>query len=65
MSSPLFKTTITIWSRKDPEGEELVMLAADATDGGSYCSHIAFELVQEPEKDPMWDGTEFFEDGSN
>jgi hypothetical protein len=59
----LYKTTVVIWSEYDPKGTELEDLAHDATEGESYCSSQKTVLVRDPEKDPDWDGTEFFQDG--
>jgi len=58
----LFKTTVVIWSEYNPEenGTELEDLARDATDGESYCSKQTCLKVEDPTKDPDWDGTEFF-----
>ena len=59
----LFKTTIVIWSHFDPFlTGELEDLARDATSGNSYCSKQESKLIEEPKKDPDWDGTEFFKD---
>ena len=63
MSGPLHKTTIVIWTREDPIGQEISYLAQRATGGDAYCSKQASGLVAEPEKDPDWDGTEFFDCG--
>jgi hypothetical protein len=60
-NKPLYKTTIVIWSDSDPSCVELLDLARDATDGGSFCSMQRTELVQEPQKDPMWEDTDFFD----
>lgn len=61
--TPLYKTTIAIWSEEDPrEKYELVDLAREATDGTMYCSLMDTERVEDPERDPDWDGTEFFWD---
>jgi hypothetical protein len=63
MSKPknLFKTTIVIWSDYDPSQEgDIDELAHDATYGDSYCSKESSVVVEDPEKDPDWDGTEFF-----
>jgi hypothetical protein len=61
----LYKTTITIWSKFNPEDEglELEDLARDATSGSSYCSKFNTDLMEDPTADPDWDGTEFFWDG--
>jgi len=52
----LWKTTIVIWSDRDPIGYELVDLAQDATDGNSKCSKCKIELVDKPEADPDFAG---------
>lgn len=57
----LYKTTIVIWTQYDPASVELADLAQDATDGDAYCSHSQTERIADPEADPMWDGTEFFD----
>lgn len=63
MPGKLFKTTIVIWSDFHPgdEGLELEDLARDASSGESYCSKFNTEAVENPEADPAWDGTEFFD----
>lgn len=58
--TPLFKTTIVIWSDYDPRETELEELARDATSGGSYCSVQRADYVLDPTGDPDWDDTEFF-----
>jgi len=61
----LNKTTIVIWSDPDlthPEEYELEDLAREAESGLAYCSSCTTETVLDPEKDPHWDGTEFFDD---
>lgn len=58
----LIKTTIVIWSRPGNEAMELVDLAEDAVHGLSYCSKQEAIEVEEPEKDPDWDETEFFDE---
>lgn len=60
MTKPLYKTTIVIWSEYDASALELEDLARDATSGESYCSSSRTELISRPEKNPDWDGTEFF-----
>lgn len=57
---PLYKTTIVIWSDSDVTSCEIASLAHEAETGDAYCSHRETVLVPEPEKDPAWDGTEFF-----
>jgi hypothetical protein len=57
----LFKTTIVIWTEYDPTLlVEIDELARDAMEGESYCSSSESVLVEDPEKDTDWDGTEFF-----
>ncbi len=57
----LWKTTIVIWSDRDPSGYELVDLARDATDGNSKCSKCATKVVDKPEADPDFSGVgQFF-----
>jgi hypothetical protein len=60
MPKDLYKTTVVIWSEFDPGGMELYDIARDAVDGDSYCSVQKLEIVADPESDPDWDGTEFF-----
>lgn len=57
----LFKTTIIIWSEENPNSMELEDVAREATSGEAYCSSMRSELIEEPEKDSAWDGTEFFD----
>jgi len=59
---PLYKTTIVIWSRYDPtKGVELEALPeAAARREGAHYSIVDIVEVQDPEKDPDWDGTDFF-----
>jgi hypothetical protein len=57
----LYKSTIIIWTRYDPTELELTEIAHEAESGDAYCSSMTSALVPEPEKDPDWDGTEFFE----
>jgi hypothetical protein len=58
----LYKTTIVIWSEYNPWNAdvELSELARDAEEGESYCSGMTTILVDNPESDGDWDGTEFF-----
>lgn len=58
----LFKHVIVIWSEVDKSGYELEDLARDAVRGESHYSKYECELVEDPSKDPDWDGTEFFGD---
>ena len=62
--TPLFKTTIVIWSEFDPADLEIDELAREAVRGESYCSTAETTKVVDPLSDPNWDGTEFFEEGS-
>ena len=56
----LYKSTIVIWSEYNPQERELDDLARDATSGDAYCSKFHVEIVDRPENDPYWDGTDFF-----
>jgi hypothetical protein len=40
---------------------ELPDLAYQAENGDVYCSTMGSVLVPEPEKDPAWDGADFFD----
>jgi hypothetical protein len=57
----LFKSTIVIWTEYDPTQLELTDLAHEAESGDAYCSKTDCILMAEPEKDPTWDGTDFFD----
>lgn len=57
---PLYKTVIVIWTEFDPRGWEIDSLARESVDGEAYCSQQLIENIENPEKDPDWDGTEFF-----
>ena len=61
---PLIKTTIVIWSEPDygTDNLEIDELAREAMVGDAYCSSQVSQLVEDPDQDPMWDGTEFFDD---
>lgn len=65
---PLYKTTIVIWSEWDPVARaevtehDLSVLAREAEQGDAYCSVKKTERVEDPSRDPDWDGTEFFEE---
>lgn len=65
MNKPLFKTTIVIWTEWDPRYYEIDYMACEAIGGGAYCSSQTIDLIQDPQSDPTWDGTEFFEDGAD
>lgn len=56
----LWKTTIVIWSDFDPREVEIGNLAREAESGDSYCSKRVDDYIEQPEKDPDWDNTEFF-----
>lgn len=57
----LWKTTIVIWSDYNPEGNtEIDVLTRESVSGGAYCSSSKTVLVRNVNKDPDWDGTEFF-----
>lgn len=57
---PLKKTTIVIWSEVDDPDRELSDLAREAEVGDAYCARLASMVVNDPQADPDWDGTEFF-----
>ncbi len=57
---PLHKTTVVVWSRFPGEQVELEELAREATCGAAYCARYRSELVNDPERDPAWDRTDFF-----
>jgi len=63
----LFKTTLVIWSRFDPEGMEMEDLAFSVSQDESYCSGCATEEIENPRKDIDFDGNSFFrpEDSTN
>lgn len=57
---PLYKSSIVIWSEFEPSNLELESLAREASVGEAYCSRMQSKLIENPTKDPDWDGTEFF-----
>jgi hypothetical protein len=59
---PLWKSTITIWSRFDPQQVELDDLAREAVSGEAYCADMTAVYVEHPETDAKWDDTEFFQE---
>jgi hypothetical protein len=61
MRKPLFKTTIVIWSDRDPASHELEDIAREATQGEMYCSSQKTVQVDDPATDVAWDGNEFFD----
>ena len=56
----LYKSTMTIWTTYDPTEVELTELVHLAENVGAYCSSVTCALIPEPERDPAWDGTDFF-----
>ena len=56
----LYKTTIVVWTKYDPSRLEINRLAQEAMDGSAYCSVQHTSFIEEPQKDPDWDHTEFF-----
>jgi len=56
----LYKTSIVIWTRYDPSCMEIDRLADEAMDGNAYCSKQETEKVLDRNRDPDWDGSEFF-----
>lgn len=67
----LYKTTIVIWTAFDPESGDcdirmyddgIERLARAACEGEAYCSKLKIQAVLKPEKDPDWDGTDFFKE---
>lgn len=58
--TPLWKTSVVIWTDYDPRGRELEDLAREATSGDAYCSKQQAVEVSDPAGDDDWDGTEFF-----
>jgi hypothetical protein len=52
---------VVIWSEENPHLYELDELAREATRGMAYCSSMSSEFIEEPDSDPDWDGTEFFD----
>ncbi len=57
---PLYKTTIVIWSRFEGTSVGLETLGHEAERGEAYCSVSRSEFIEDPSRDPAWDGTEFF-----
>lgn len=56
----LYKTTVVIWSEDDTSGLELEEVFEETMWGMAYCSSQQSNLIDDPENDPDWDGTEFF-----
>lgn len=61
-TKPLYKTTIIIWSEYDTCGTSVRCLGDNVADRDAYCSKLSCQAVQNPEQDPDWDGTEFFDE---
>jgi hypothetical protein len=61
MTKRLYKTKLIIWTEYNPGLVELEDLARDATVGDAYCSQRLFDIVDEPDFDPDWDDTGFFD----
>lgn len=59
---PLWKHVIVIWAEEDLCGLTLEELGYESDRGSAYCSVMTSGLVDDPEEDPSWDGTEFFMD---
>jgi hypothetical protein len=62
MTRPLDKSTVVIWSEFDPSEVEISFLVREAEHGDAYCTRNRSHLVDRPENDPDWDGTDFFGD---
>lgn len=62
----LWKTTIVIWSKFDPQTCELIELAKEATDGNAKCTKQESRCVQNVDNDPDSVGIgEFFDEVRN
>lgn len=59
---PLHKTTIVIWSEFDATGSGIEYLTKEAVFGDAFCSKEQHDLVEDPESDPDWKPTDFFDD---
>jgi len=59
---PLYKTRVILWTEWDPNTSELSHLAREAETGDGYCSFMQSTVIPDPEADPDWDGTEYFEE---
>ena len=61
MSKPLYKAVVVIWCEDDPMSMELSDLAREAESGSALCTGMKAKIVEDPDKDPDWDGNwEFF-----
>jgi len=59
----LYKVTIIIWATYDPTALDfkLTELASQAENADADCSSMKGALIADPEKDPDWDATDFFD----
>jgi hypothetical protein len=59
----LYKATIIIWATYDPTALDfkLTELASQAENADAFCSSMKGALIADPEKDPDWDATDFFD----
>ncbi len=55
----LYKHTIVIWSELG-QMDALATIGGAADCGDAYCAKYDVDQVEDPSKDPDWDGTEFF-----
>jgi len=62
----LYKHTIVIWSELG-QMDDLATIGGAADCGDAYCAKYEVDQVEDPSKDPDWDGTEFFgvDEGGN
>lgn len=58
----LYKHTIVIWSELG-QMDDLATIGGAADCGDAYCAKYEVDQVEDPSKDPDWDGTEFFGTG--
>jgi len=56
----LHNTTIVVWSKSDLNSTPLHVIGHEADYGNAYCSKQDCVLIDKPEDDEDWDGTEFF-----
>lgn len=64
MPSNLYKTTIVVWTDFDPTDISAIELVDDVGDNQYGRNYIAFRnsrMMNHPEQDPHWDGTEYFD----
>ena len=57
---PLVKHTIVIWTELELEDGEVDFLGQQAVNGEAHCASHEAKVVDDPTRDPDWDGTEFF-----